>query len=251
MLCVTASRARSFGAVATAYAAHRPGYPQTAVDWALEPVAGWNLLDLGAGTGKLTAALLARPGGRVTAVEPDPAMLHELRTRFPIVDAREGSAEEIPLPAASVDGVLVGAAWHWFDHGRAHPEIARVLRPGGVLAALWNNDDASVEWVAGYHRAADVGRPVPGVPAAGGASAFPPHPAFSASRRARFPNPVRTTIDGLLATVATHSWALVSEPADRDAAFDRIRTYLDGRPETSAGEFELPLVTEVLRALRR
>ncbi len=138
------SRARSFGAVAAAYAEHRPGYPAAALDWALAPVAGSasgarTLLDLGAGTGKLTTALLGR--GAVIAVEPDPAMLAELRRRLPDVDAREGSAESIPLPTGSVDAVLVGQAWHWFDTGRALPELARVLRPGGVLAALWNADD--------------------------------------------------------------------------------------------------------------
>jgi SAM-dependent methyltransferase len=75
-------------------------------------------------------------------------MLAELRRRLPDVDAREGSAESIPLPTGSVDTVLVGQAWHWFDTGRALPELARVLRPGGVLAALWNADDHDVEWVA-------------------------------------------------------------------------------------------------------
>jgi SAM-dependent methyltransferase len=154
------SRARSFGAVAAAYAEHRPGYPAAALDWALAPIAASEprertLLDLGAGTGKLTTALLGR--GTVIAVEPDPAMLAELRRRLPDVDAREGSAESIPLPTGSVDTVLVGQAWHWFDTGRALPELARVLRPGGVLAALWNADDHGVEWVAELHRAARGG----------------------------------------------------------------------------------------------
>src|SRR3954451_17341334 len=143
------SRARSFGAVAAAYAEHRPGYPAAALDWALAPIGGsgtGTLLDLGAGTGKLTTTLLGR--GTVIAVEPDPAMLAELRRLLPDVDAREGSAESIPLRTGGVDAVLVGQAWHWFDTGRALPELARVLRPGGVLAALWNVDDHEVEWVA-------------------------------------------------------------------------------------------------------
>jgi SAM-dependent methyltransferase len=104
------------------YAEHRPGYPAAALDWALAPIAGAGsrertLLDLGAGTGKLTTALLGR--GTVIAIEPDPAMLAELRRRLPDIDAREGSAESIPLPTGSVDTVLVGQAWHWFDTGRA------------------------------------------------------------------------------------------------------------------------------------
>lgn len=208
------------------------------------------MLDLGAGTGKLTEALLARPGARVTAVDPDPGMLAELRSRYSAA-AAEGSAETIPMPDASVDAVLVGQAWHWFDPERALAEIARVLRPGGVLAALWNRDDRRVEWVAGYNRAAAWNWPVPGMPPEHIIPAFPVHEQYLPSEHATFANPVRTTVDGLVATVATHSWALLSDPGDRDAAFARIRSYLAERPETSAGEFELPLVTAVLRALRR
>ena len=144
---------RSFGAVAATYARYRPGYPAAALDWALAPAPGGEVLDLGAGTGKVTEALLRRPGVRVTAVDPDPAMLAQFRADFPTVDAHEGTAERIPLPAVAVDAVVVGTAWHWFDRALAEPEIARVLRPGGVLVVLWNGDDDTVEWVRGYHRA--------------------------------------------------------------------------------------------------
>ena len=251
MTAAPAPRSRSFGAVAAAYAAHRPGYPAAAAEWALTPVAGRpgpRVLDLGAGTGKLTAALPGR--AEVTAVDPDPAMLAELRTRFPSTHAAVGSAEQIPLPDASVDAVLCGQAWHWFDPVRAFPEIARVLRPGGVLAAVWNDDDGGTEWTRGFGDAASSGRPVPNG-AGSGDTAFPLHPSFTPAESAEFPNPVPTTTDGLIATMATHSWALLSEPADRDAAFARIRDYLAARPETASGTFVLPLVTTVLRALRR
>jgi SAM-dependent methyltransferase len=241
-------RARSFGAVAAEYAEHRPGYPAAAVEWALAPAPGSDVLDLGAGTGKLTAALLERPGVRVRAVDPDPAMLAELRRRFPAAEALEGSAEAVPLPAGSVDAVVVGQAWHWFDPERALPEIARVLRPRGVLAVLWNDDD-SVEWMAGCQAALQVRSRVRNGRGAG--PGLPEHPAFAPYEHSSHPNPQRTTVDGLVATLATHSWALIIDPAQRDAAFARMRAYLAARPETSAGEFELPMVTEVLRALRR
>jgi SAM-dependent methyltransferase len=245
------TRARSFGTAAAEYAQHRPGYPAAAVDWALAPLAGrgpLRLVDLAAGTGKLTEGLLAR--GSVTAVEPDPAMLAELRARFPEVPAHEGSAEAIPLPDGSTDAVLVGQAWHWFDPERAYPEIARVLRPGGVLAALWNGDDAHVEWVRGFHEAgAWTGGHV--VRAPDDAPQLPPHPAFEPQGYAQFPNLVPTTVDGLVAALRTHSWALVAEPDEREAALDRVRAYLATRPETASGSFELPLVTDVVRALRR
>ena len=143
-------RGSSFGAAAAAYAEHRPDYAEAAVRWALEPV--WDrrpvrVADIGAGTGKLTA-MLVRLGADVTAVEPDPQMLAELRRAMPEVRSAPGSAEEIPLPDASVDAVLAGQAMHWFDMDRAMPEIARVLTPGGVLAGLWNVDDDRVGWVA-------------------------------------------------------------------------------------------------------
>ncbi|MFL1905584.1 class I SAM-dependent methyltransferase [Streptomyces tauricus] len=132
----------SFGAAAVAYAEHRPDYARAAVRWALAPAAGPRVLDLGAGTGKLTATLLAL-GADTVAVEPDPAMLSELRRSLPEVRALPGSAEAIPLPDGSVDAVLAGNALHWFDMAVAGPEIARVLVPGGILAGLWNvmNDE--------------------------------------------------------------------------------------------------------------
>ena len=141
----------SFGAAATAYAEHRPDYAQAAVRWALERAPGSRVLDLGAGTGKLTATLVSL-GAEVIAVEPDPAMLTELRRALPTVRALPGSAEAVPLPDASVDAVLAGNAMHWFDMNVAGPEIARVLEPDGILAGLWNVFDNRVDWVAGLER---------------------------------------------------------------------------------------------------
>ena len=141
----------SFGAAAAAYAEHRPDYAQAAVRWALAPAPGPRVLDLGAGTGKLTATLV-RAGAEVIAVEPDPAMLAELRRALSAVRVLLGSAEAIPLPDASVDAVLADNALHWFDMDVAGPEIARVLVPGGILAGLWNVIDNRVDWVAGLER---------------------------------------------------------------------------------------------------
>src|SRR5580765_520932 len=151
----------SFGVAATAYAEHRPDYAQAAVRWALEPAPGPRVLDLGAGTGKLTATLVALGVEVIAAVEPDPAMLAELRRALPAVRALPGSAEAVPLPDASVDAVVAGNAMHWFDMDVAEPEIARVLVPGGILAGLWNVFDDRVDWVAGLERvggSAAIGR---------------------------------------------------------------------------------------------
>src|SRR3954454_13116307 len=124
-------RGLSFGPAAADYERVRPSYPGSAVAWLVgtEPQ---RVLDLGAGTGKLTRVIVAL-GHDVVAVEPLPEMRAELSAALPTVETHAGSAEAIPLADASVDAVVVGQAFHWFDQARAVPELARVLRPGGVL----------------------------------------------------------------------------------------------------------------------
>jgi SAM-dependent methyltransferase len=260
----TADRLRhgsSFGAAAAAYAEHRPGYAEAAVRWALEPVgnppsAGVRVADVGAGTGKLTATLVSL-GAQVTAVEPDPQMLAELRRTMPAVRSVPGSAEEIPLPDASLDAVLAGQAMHWFDMDRALPEIARVLRPGGVLAGLWNTDDDRVGWVAGlaeiskrkssitltrWRDGAGQSRQQRLVEEGSGL--------FEAAEVAEFGHGQVRTADSLLATIGTHSHLLVMDEAERIALLARVDDFLRSQPETARGEFTLPMVTVVLRARR-
>jgi ubiquinone/menaquinone biosynthesis C-methylase UbiE len=139
-------RASSFARVADEYERGRPGYPREAIEWLLgdEPL---DVLDLGAGTGKLTSALLAA-GHRVLAVEPLAEMRAILASSLPDAQALSGTAEALPLPDASVDAVTVGSAFHWFDARLARAEIARVLRPPGVLGLLGNAFDTSPAWVA-------------------------------------------------------------------------------------------------------
>jgi len=132
-------RELSFDRVADEYERTRPSYPPALLD-RLALGADAAVLDLGAGTGKLTRLLAARYRD-VTAVEPLANMRAMLERVVPGVRALAGSAERIPLDAASVDGVFVAQAFHWFDKSVALPEIARVLRPGGVLAVLWNGPD--------------------------------------------------------------------------------------------------------------
>lgn len=144
MSATPAQRARSFGGWAQAYDLARPGYPDAALAWLLPPGAQ-RVLDVGAGTGKLTAALVAR-GLEVVAVEPDPQMLAVLREHHPGLQAFEATAEELPLSAAEVDCVLAGQAWHWFDHAPARAEFRRVLRPGGWVGLVWNVSAATQGW---------------------------------------------------------------------------------------------------------
>jgi SAM-dependent methyltransferase len=254
---VASSYSSSFGAAAAAYGEHRPDYAGAAVAWALESAPGRRVLDLGAGTGKLTATL-AESGADVVAVEPDPRMLAELQRALPEVRALAGSAERIPLPDASVDAVLAGNAMHWFDMDVAGPEMARVLAPGGVLAGLWNVLDDRVDWVAELERVsggsavgprdtlrnwraatADVHLPRSGAP-----------PRFASAERAEFPHGQRRTADSLVATLGTRAGMLVMPEPEREAALGRIRAFLARTPETAHGEFTLPMLTGVLRVRR-
>ncbi len=136
----------AFADVAGPYERGRPGYPQEAVRWLVgdEPC---DVLDLGAGTGKLTRTLVAL-GHHVTAVEPLEEMRAPLAAVLPDVRALEGKAEAIPVPDASVDVVVSAQAFHWFDHDDALPEIARALRPDGRIALVWNSRDDRDPWMA-------------------------------------------------------------------------------------------------------
>ncbi len=136
---------RSFGTVAEEYDRLRTGPPPEALDW-LVPRGANDLLEIGAGTGTLTRLLVDRVA-HITALEPDQRMRALLATRCAEVDVVGGRAEELPLPASSVDVVIAQSAWHWVDEARAIPEVARVLRPGGRLALVWTGTDRSVDWV--------------------------------------------------------------------------------------------------------
>jgi ubiquinone/menaquinone biosynthesis C-methylase UbiE len=135
---------RSFGPVADAYDRARPSYPDDAVTWMTGP--GHSMvLELGAGTGKLTE-VLHRAGHEVLATDPLPEMLAVLRTHVGVHHV-VATAEHIPMRSRSVDVVVCGQSFHWFDHSLAMAEIARVLRPGGVIALAWNTYDEGIPWV--------------------------------------------------------------------------------------------------------
>ena len=183
----------------------------------------------------LTAGLVAS-GLSVTAVEPDPEMLAELRRRLPDVRAVVGRAEAVPLPDDSVDAVLVGTAFHWFDTERALPEIARVLRPGGVLGLLYNLIDDSVPWVAELDVVSRTSVSIP----PGEADEVPSYAGFGPVEQARFAHRHRRTAESMTATIGTHSHTLVVSDEERAEVLDRVRAFLDSRPETSGGTVRPP-----------
>ena len=202
--------ARSFEHTAEAYERGRPGYAGAAID-ALDLPSDAIVLDLAAGTGKLTRQLVAR-FARVIAVEPLDGMRAVLERVVPEAEALKGSADAIPLEDASVDAVFVGEAFHWFASDDVLNEIARVLRPGGVLAILFNQSDGDFEpplpeafWDA-YHARAIEKPPEQTVSTGLWRTPFPGP--FEPLTEASYPNPVELDRDGVLAQAA--SWSMIA-----------------------------------------
>jgi SAM-dependent methyltransferase len=236
------ARGASFGGVADAYERSRPGYPAAAVAWLAGPAPA-DVLDLGAGTGKLTRSLVDH-GQRVTAVEPLPEMLAHLRAALPPVAALAGSAERIPLEDASVDVVTVAQAFHWFDHQPALHEIARVLRPGGVLALVWNTRDEDDPWVAALteviagNAELDDDEAVRAPLAASGL--------FGVVETARFSHRQRLDRAALRDLVRSRSYCAVLTDEERRPVLERVDALFDANAVD--GEIELPYVTRCFRA---
>lgn len=219
------ARAQAFGAVAAAYEAGRPTFPADALTWILGP-GRLQILDLGAGTGKLTGVAAAL-GHDVIAIDPSEEMLSLCR-RVRGVDTMLGTAESIPLAHGSVDAVLVGQAFHWFDHARALPEIARVLRPNGVLGLLWNHFDTVVPWVRRLHRA------IMGEDFLAGSDHFDPMPLllqsdlFSSVETAKFRHWHDLDRNGLRQLALSHSRVAVLTETRRESVLDQIDAIYDG-----------------------
>jgi SAM-dependent methyltransferase len=231
-------------AAAALYDAARPGYPGEAIDWAL-PGRPRVVLDLGAGTGKLTAAL-AGPGRRVIAIDPATAMLDRLREAQPQAETRIGTAERTGLAGSSVDAVVVGAAFHWFSRPAADAEIARVLRPGGTAALLWNPLDPRQPLFAPF---ADVRRRHGLPPAEYDPDISLNERWFEPTERAEFIHREQITIDRYVEQLASRSYVLnLPEPA-RDEALAHAREVAGAH--AAAGEVVVRYRTTVLRARRQ
>ncbi|SDS31888.1 class I SAM-dependent methyltransferase [Actinopolymorpha singaporensis] len=230
-------QAGSFGVAADAYERGRPPYPEEAVAW-LVPDHATTVVDLGAGTGKLTRALRA-PGRTVLAVEPSAGMREQFSQVLPDVPVMEGTGESIPLPDSSVDSLVCAQAWHWVDPELAVPEVARVLRPGGRLGLVWNLRDVSVPWVAeldgilrDYAAAPTEDRQVEQV-------GTPFGPVERRDFRWSHPMTPRDVMD----MVASRSYVITLDAASREELLLRVRKLLDTERPTA-----MPYSTECYRA---
>lgn len=230
------SRRTSFGAAADHYDKIRPSYPVELAEWMLgdEPL---RVVDLGAGTGIFTRVLTSL-AHQVLAVEPDSGMREKLAAKTPDAEVLEGSAEAIPLPDSSVDAVVAAQAYHWFDPAKAHPEIARVLKPGGIFSPVWNMRDESVDWVAAMSQVVGMEDGRDSRAGIFEAEIADFGPCFSGMEIKEFPHSVSHTAESLVALVQTRSYYLTASSELKAEMEEGIRAIAADLPP----EFDLPYI---------
>jgi len=228
--------AEGFARGAGAYERGRPSYPPEAVCWLaeqLELAPGTRVLDLAAGTGKLTR-LLANTGASLIAVEPVAEMRSALAELAPGVDVRAGTAEAIPLPHASVDAVAVAQAFHWFASEQALAEIARVLTPTGRLGLVWNRRDLTLPLQAAISEIIEPHRgSTPSFMTGNWREAFQHTRLFIPAAEHQVPYEQSLTIDQLIDRVLSVSFIAALSPSARDEVEREVRALAqrhDDRP---------------------
>jgi ubiquinone/menaquinone biosynthesis C-methylase UbiE len=241
--------ARGFELAPKPYEIGRPDYPAEAIErlaFELRIGPGTRVLDLAAGTGKLTKRL--EPiGADLVAVEPAEAMRASLAAQLPDVEAFAGTAEDIPLDDGSVDAVVVGQAFHWFDGSAALAEIHRVLRPKGRLGLVWNVKDESIDWIEKLGQIIESYRgAAPRVASGAWKDAFDRTTLFSPLQRARFSFVHEADFAAVVARVTSVSFIAALPPAEFARVVERVRQLIATHPDTQGrSSFELPYRTGV------
>jgi SAM-dependent methyltransferase len=239
--------AHTFGSAATEYDRLRPGPPDPAVDWLVGDGIR-NAVELGAGTGIFSKKLSQRIP-ELYPVEPDGRMREVFADTCPDLTPLPGSAEEIPVPDHSVDGVFSADAWHWFDPVTAFREITRVLRPGGVLAVSWNTRNSQVAWMEHLFSVLDnvhhpLRRP--------GAFALPENTAFDPPQRHVVEWTSSMSPQDLVALLGTYSAVLAMSESERASLYEASHEYIDNHPELTGRELiEVPFRTVCWRTRLR
>lgn len=238
--------ARSFGQAADLYDSIRPTYPTEALEWMVGD-APKDVVDVGAGTGLLTRGLIAL-GHNVTAVDPDTKMLDKLRASSPgVAAARQGAAEALPLPDASADVITAGQAFHWFDRPKALPELRRVLKPGGVLAPIWNIRDETVDWVDQLTEIIGDSKGELTPMDATDPEYFAPD--FGEVRMRVFRHSKPLNREGLIRLVHSRSYYLTADATRQRELTEAVGRLVDTHPDLAGKEtFAMPYVTTAFRA---
>jgi len=224
------------------YEAARPSYPPDAVAWFVDNLQlgpGARVVDLAAGTGKLTR-LLVSSGAELIAAEPVAGMRDIFRASVPGVPVLACTAEQLAFRDAALDAVTVAQAFHWFDHERAIAELARVVRPGGRVGLVWNARDRSVEWVDRVWSIMDrVEKKAPWRDHDNWRdSAFRAMPGFGPLHEGEFRHTQTVTPEAMVQRVASVSHVAVLPDGERAAVLDEVRDLLASHPDT-AGRADL------------
>lgn len=243
-MAIHESAAKGFAAGADAYERGRPEYSTEAIDALIRELGigpGTRVLDLAAGTGKLTRQI-APSGAELVAVEPVAEMRAKLEAVLPDIEAVEGTAERIPLPNHSVDAAIVGQAFHWFDGIRAASEIRRVLKPAGGLGLIWQARDPRLPWIERLDEIidrADDGHPR--FRTMSWREAFDRTALFEPLSSATFETIQRGSPETIVDRVASISYVASMSAARRQVVLDQVRELLATDPEASGNEVvELP-----------
>jgi SAM-dependent methyltransferase len=243
--------AKGFAAGVDSYARGRPDYPRASLDCLakeLRLAPSSKVIDLGAGTGKLTAALSEISGARITAVEPVEEMRRKCAALHPDLEIVPGTAEKLPFADASLDSVLVAQAFHWFRAEQAVAEIGRVLKPGGGLGMIWNVRDEGTPWVAALTNLIDpLEKGAPRYKTGSWRKPFETADSpFSPLQCANFAHEQRTTREGVVDRVASISFIAALPLEEKEKVRKQVRALLEGDPSLQGKvDFVFPYRTDV------